>query len=472
MKCYHCGCRLSEKEFCTACGADVAQYKKVMYMSNQFYNDGLERAQVRDLSGAIGSLRQSLKFNKENTQARNLLGLVYFEMGETVAALSEWVISKNFQAEKNIADDYIDMIQSNPAGLENINATIKKFNQSITYCQQESYDVAKIQLKKVVNMNSKLIQARQLLALLFMKDEEWQEAKRELEACKKIDIGNTMTNRYLKEVDTMLGFEDDKELGRKKKKTAAAVQLVSGYETIIQPNNAKEAVGWNILFNILIGLLIGLAIGWLLLAPLRAGQADTELETELADVREQLAVKTAAVAELKQQIDTMGINATDMQEELDDYKGATGMVSAHKNLMLAQAEFNKGAEMDKLVIADYLEQIDDTFLASQATEEFILLYDTMKAEVGPFVSASYYTTGYEAYRNDDYATAIKDLIKAVNYDATNGEALYALASAYEKDGDTENAKITYIKVIELFPGTEKATKAQNAMNQIDGAEEP
>lgn len=113
MFCYNCGCHLSEHDFCTSCGADVSLYKKIMCMSNRFYNDGLEKAGVRDLTGAINSLRQSLKFNKNNIEARNLLGLVYFETGEVVAALSEWVISKNMRPEKNIADDYINMLQSN-----------------------------------------------------------------------------------------------------------------------------------------------------------------------------------------------------------------------------------------------------------------------------------------------------------------------------------------------------------------------
>ena len=74
MICYRCGCRLSEKDFCTGCGADVGLYKRIMFMSNRFYNDGLEKAAVRDLSGAMNSLRQSLKFNKNNIDARNLLG--------------------------------------------------------------------------------------------------------------------------------------------------------------------------------------------------------------------------------------------------------------------------------------------------------------------------------------------------------------------------------------------------------------
>ena len=57
----------------------------------------MEKAGVRDLSGAIESLKISLRFNKLNIDARNLLGLIYYEMGEVVTALTEWVISKNLQ---------------------------------------------------------------------------------------------------------------------------------------------------------------------------------------------------------------------------------------------------------------------------------------------------------------------------------------------------------------------------------------
>ena len=64
MKCFNCGCQLSEKDFCTGCGVDVALYKKIIYSSNHFYNEGLEKASVRDLSGAVTCLRQSLKLNK------------------------------------------------------------------------------------------------------------------------------------------------------------------------------------------------------------------------------------------------------------------------------------------------------------------------------------------------------------------------------------------------------------------------
>ena len=51
--------------------------KKIVYQSNYWYNDGLRKAKIRDMSGAIMSLRKSLQFNRENIAARNLLGLVF-----------------------------------------------------------------------------------------------------------------------------------------------------------------------------------------------------------------------------------------------------------------------------------------------------------------------------------------------------------------------------------------------------------
>lgn len=63
MNCYNCGVELTEHDFCTNCGADVVHYKKVISVSNFYYNDGLEKANVRDLSGAIVSLTECLKLN-------------------------------------------------------------------------------------------------------------------------------------------------------------------------------------------------------------------------------------------------------------------------------------------------------------------------------------------------------------------------------------------------------------------------
>ena len=107
MRCIYCNTPLAAIDYCPGCGADVTLQKRIVRISNLLYNRGLEKASVRDLSGAITCLKQSLKFNKENIDARNLLGLCYFETGEVVSALCEWVISKNLMPEGNLADHYI-----------------------------------------------------------------------------------------------------------------------------------------------------------------------------------------------------------------------------------------------------------------------------------------------------------------------------------------------------------------------------
>ena len=56
---------------------------------------------------------------------------------ETVAALSEWVISKHFQPDNNDADNYINNIQENPTRLDNLNQAIKRYNNALVFAKQE-----------------------------------------------------------------------------------------------------------------------------------------------------------------------------------------------------------------------------------------------------------------------------------------------------------------------------------------------
>ena len=76
MRCPRCDVQ------CTFCGQDLSVIHYARRISNTFYNRGLDKARVRDLSGAAEILKKSLQFNKANTNARNLLGLIYYEMGE------------------------------------------------------------------------------------------------------------------------------------------------------------------------------------------------------------------------------------------------------------------------------------------------------------------------------------------------------------------------------------------------------
>lgn len=472
MICYNCGCTLSEHDFCTNCGVDVSLYKKVLKLSNNFYNEGLERALVRDLSGAIESLRQSLKFNKNNVEARNLLGLVYFETGEVVAALSEWVISKNLRPKKNIADDYIDIVQSNPTRLDTINKTIKKYNQALLYCHQDSKDLAVIQLKKVLSLNPKYIRAHQLLALLYIDGEDWQRAERELLRCEQIDSGNTTTKRYMKEVAAMLHPEetqDEKEPKKKKKEKSEEVfRYQSGNETIIQPLDVKEPKGVSLstVAYLLIGLGIGVAMTVFLILPARIQAVRDGSSEQLKAVSEQLAAESATTNDLQQQLETLQRENNDLHTELEHYVGTDGTIQTMENMLAAVNNYLENPE-DVARVAEYLESIRGEVVIEETSEAFQAVYQSLLTAVGPSVAETYYEDGMAAYRQEVYADAIQNLEKAYIYDAENVDVVYNLANAYYRNEDYEHAAVYYQIVIDKFPDTERARRSQDYMEEIN-----
>ncbi len=466
MYCYHCGCLLSEHDFCTACGADVSLYKRIMHVSNMYYNDGLEKAGVRDLTGAITSLRQSLKFNKNNIDARNLLGLVYFESGEVVAALSEWVISKNLRPEKNIADDYIDKLQSNSARLDSINQTIKKYNQALTYCGQDSKDLAVIQLKKVLSLNPRFIRAHQLLALLYMDSEQWDRAERELRKCTDIDRNNTQTLRYLKEVELMLVPDENVKQSGGRRKKEETVRYVSDNEMIIQPLNVKEPKnnGVSTLVNLGIGLAIGLAATYFLMVPAARTNAKTEAQKTITEISNQSDAKTVRIQELESELEKLTQRAEGLEGQLEGFVGAGGTMEAFDRLLTAAAGYL--VNQDNAATAADLENIAQAVNVEEASEGFRTLYNTLLGAIGPELSGTYYEEAQTYFRQEDLALAIEFFERAVYYDAGNKDALYFLGRSYQKNGDAEKAVETFQKVLELFPGSDRVRDTKRYLREL------
>lgn len=474
MICYNCGCRLSEKNFCTGCGADVGLYKKVIALSNRLYNDGLEKAQVRDLSGAIGSLKESIKLNKNNIEARNLLGLVYFEMGEAVAALREWVISQNLRPKKNIANDYIDMIQNNQTRLDGINQTIKKYNQALAYCYQDSQDLAIIQLKKVLSNNPKYVRAHQLLALLYLQAEEWEKACNELHRCEQIDTGNTTTQRYLKEAEHMLQPEEGSEARVPHKKAHAedVIRYQSGNETIIQPVHATGKKGVSSIVNLGIGLLIGIGIAVFLILPSRIQNAKAEINADLRAVSEQSDAKTATIDEQDQKIQSLTNENEQLKSQVASLEGSDGALQDTDGLMMAVNTY-LGDPTDIETIAVYMETLEKTEEEEadgesvKHSDSFETLRESFLTLVGDELATYYYGLGNESYRAGEYEQAVDNLRRAYEYDNTNVDALFYLGNCYREIGDTDRAKEIYAQVMDEFPDTDRASRAETYLAEIN-----
>ena len=321
MNCMNCGTLLSgaDLDYCPRCGSNILIQKKIDFLSKYYYNQGLEKASIRDLSGAIDCLKQSLTYNKANIQARNLLGLVYFETGEVVAALSEWVISKNLMPSKNLASEYINKLQANPNKLEAINETIKKYNHALALCREGHEDMAAIKLKKILAQNSKLIKGYHLLALIQMKEKDWNRARRTLKKAARIDKTNTTTLRFLREIDEQTGVTT-----RLEQRTVRGLFRVSQKPAeqdednlTVRPAAYRDKSKTSLFFTMAVGCVVGAMAFRLLAVPEIRQNIYKEANQQIIKYSESLASQGAELSKAQGKVQTSADTAEVVSQQIE-----------------------------------------------------------------------------------------------------------------------------------------------------------
>lgn len=489
MKCYMCNATLSEHDFCNSCGADVRIYKMIIKSSEAYYNMGLERAKNRDLSGAVDCLRRSVKYNKHNTNARNLLGLVYFEMGEVVEALSQWVISLNLQPEKNLADVYLDEVQRNPGRLDTISQTIRKYNQTVEYAkaqidgrsENEAIDLAIIQIKKVLNLYPNFVKGHQLLALLYMKTGNYEKAVKPVRKSLAIDKNNALSLQYLEEIRTELASQGKELFSEKPGKGKRAVKeadlpflsVPDGTEerrrtdvSIVPQMNYKESNGSGGLavLNIILGIAIGAALFWFLILPNKLQQRDDTFNVRLNEQNTLLDSKSAIISNLQDTISGMEDECESLKLKIASLELENEVIPLYDNLLTGIEQYLAG----KTIAAYETFKSIDTALITD--ESYLAVYDGITALNNINVAVMYYDDGYNNYYNKKkYDEAAAILQVSYDLDPTQKNTMYYLARSYHlssAEGSNEKAALYYQKVIELFPDSAMAGYSRTYLSRI------
>lgn len=438
MRCYKCNSVLSDEDYCLKCGADVSVYKIVVKASNSYYNQGLEKARVRDLTGAVTALKTSLSLNKKNIKACNLLGLVYYEMGELAMALSEWVISLNLKQDRNVAEVYIRKVKSNPNKLELINQAAKRYNIALAKAKEGGDDVALIQLKKVAATYPKFIRANLLLALIYMKRNEDERALKVLHRVLKIDRNNTLALKYIDEINgasQTQPADGNEEYYRNSKR-----KPLSGNDVILPRNSYKEpSSGVFTVVYILLGVVIGAALIWFLIVPAKLQSSQHENNDTIKKYSEQLSGYSVEITTLEKQNEELTSQLDAANKELEQYKGDSGETALYAKLVEAVSEYLAN-DVDKAALA--LADIDVTQLPTQTAKD---LYTTLEDKCNGG-ARTFYMAGLNAYNQKNYVDAAKYLEKAYELDNKSVETPYYLAMSYFELNDLENAQ-KYVDVV-------------------------
>ncbi|MBR1736556.1 MAG: tetratricopeptide repeat protein, partial [Firmicutes bacterium] len=200
MKCPNCGSETKENKKCPGCGVEPNLYIYTTSLSIKLYNIGLEEARRGNLSAAQKSLEDSILYNKGNIQARNLLGLVYYETGHIADAVRQWIISDNIQKEENAAHEYLDYFKNNIREFEILNDSVKLYNAAIKYVKDKNDDIAVIRLKKAIDNNPKFVDAYNLLALCYILQRDYEKAAELVSNVLSIDKNNMTALAYMREI--------------------------------------------------------------------------------------------------------------------------------------------------------------------------------------------------------------------------------------------------------------------------------
>lgn len=459
MRCYKCGSVLSETEYCNSCGADVKIYKKIIRMSNSMYNAGLEKAKNKELSGAADMLRRSIMMDKNNIQARNLLGLVYYEMGEFVDALSQWVISKNIKPDKNLADDYIKDVQSNPAKLESMNMSIKKYNKALDYAKEGSDDLAIIQLKKVLNLNPKFVKGYQLLGLLYIRKEEYLKARKYLKKTLLIDYNNTLSTKYLREIEEKLaGMEVSKKPVEEEKEKKA----LSGNDVII-PETGYKDVNYGLMQFIvmIVGVIIGACMVYFLVTPAKENRAIAEYKESANAYSEDVDKLNISISELETQLKKLGEEKESMAGELAIAENKAKTNDIYNLLIQATSYYMAN---DKVNCGLKLVEMGDV---QSMGETIINLYNTLKTATFEDAYRHYNTVAYTAEKAGNYQDALNTFLICEKFKPANVEVLFHIGFNYTKTNNgvvSDTAKSYFEKVIALEPNSGYASMAKDYLN--------
>lgn len=441
--------------------------KNDIYQSNYWYNDGLTKAKVHDLSGAKESLEKSLKFNEENINSRNLLGLVFYEEGEIAEAVLQWKKSSGIQSNENIADEYISEMQKEPEEVERMNSAVKKYNQCLEYCHQGGEDLALMQLKKLVSSNPRLLKAQQLLALLYLKAGQYAKARMILRQIHRLDTTNELTLRYLQVVKKLhdekaakLKVENQQIISRQPENES----VLKSVADVLRDNSPRSSI-----INIIIGIVVGVAAACFLVLPAVNQAQSNKLNKEVVKYSDQMANKNAEISALT--------------KELNGYKKASAeLETVKKNAEEAKGSYDTLFEIYKTTrksfnkeeVAVQLQSINKDALSDDGKK----IYDDIYSRVVIPLCEKKYRAAQRSFKHHNYEETIPLSEFIISYDERyeGGNVLMMLAQSYEGVGRIDEAKTIYKKAVDLFPDTEIARDAGIALegmpDQTEGTDAP
>ena len=421
-------------------------------IANCYYNLGLERAKLRDLSGAAELLKKALHYDKYQREARNLLGLIFFEMGEVADALVQWVISMNLLPEENPADYYLDEIQRKPAILRICSDNVKRFNQALDYAQHNNKDLAVFQLNQVISDSPNYVKAHILLALLYMDRGDWIKAGKSLYLVLKIDRNNP---KALVLMDLVKKNTGRAEIEQSKLKNVFSHRKMTD-DDVMMPQEIRQLSPWSVSLLLLLGTGIGLFVFYLLMLPAGIRSANAKNNQELIAYTEKLDAANQKLSNVEEEKSKLQKSYDDAKANLDRYENQNASFMAqYQSLVNINNALSTG---DILAAAEAYTKLDQSSITDSSLQNML---NTVKSQMEGNVYLRLQEMGTAAWNAGKTDEALQYFTWSVKI-RREAENLFLLARLQQSMGDTTEANQNFDSVVGEFPSSPYAVRARSA----------
>lgn len=428
---------------------------KLERTANTFYNLGLKQARLGDLTGAAELLKRALRFDKYCTNARNLLGLIYYEMGETADALCQWIISTNFQPEDNPADGYLDEVQRKPEQLERDSQAIKKFNQALQTAKTQDVDFAIIQLQHLLSERPKYIKAQIALALLYLDKGENVRAGRCLMQVLKVDRNNPTALLLMDETKKRTGRD---EVEQSKLENAFSHRKMSD-DDVIMPEGQKNTHPLRMAAMLTGGIFAGILCCLVLLLPQIKRNINVEANERIAENSRKLSAASSDYSAVERELNELKTEYANVLQKLKAFEQENRDFSSMYSKLSSISDYvSNGRYTDAanewLTLDRDVEILSQEPLVSQLKEVDDLIYNTCYEKLMDLAYESW-NAGKRAQAEEYYNLCLK-------IDPEDPECMYYKARLLQQQDRIQEANEIFDKIVGEHPSSTFAEKAVQA----------
>lgn len=454
-RCPYCGNVIQYGLYCNVCLNKVNQFEKIWAKSAFYYNKGIIAAKERELSLARLYLQKAIILYKYNIEARNLLGLIYLEVGQLGNALKEWIMSQSLKREDNLATYYIEAIQKQPKYLEASKEAIMLYNRALGYLKQNNRDMAMIRLKKAVKLQPQFVEARTLLALNYMEQNQYYKANEQVKRVLMIDKGNRKALDYFnrlssKDVETVAPYE---------KEVVPKQMYQVSFERIINRTSHYPAT----IISFGLGVLAMVVVGKFLFLPNEIKNYKDE-NKRLIEVESTLSTQVQTLSkEYEEKVSQLQESKEKLEGEIEKYKSEVSVFEQKEKLSLAQSQIEEGK---------YIEAAETIYgiAVSYLDEGELETLEKLKERIYPIAIQRLYDEATSLYYGGHYTEATTKFETLLLYNPENRttcKTLYYLAQICEACENMQSAKKYYEKIVSNYPETRQAIEAQDRLNVIN-----